>query len=70
MAVKAAAAAAPSSSGSAVTLEDREREHILKVLREIKGVLSGPSGAAARLRLKRTTLQGKMRKLGIDRETL
>jgi len=34
MAVKAAAAAAPSSSGSAVTLEDREREHILKVLRE------------------------------------
>ena len=70
MAVKAAAAAAPSSSGSAVTLEDREREHILKVLRETKGVLSGPSGAAARLGLKRSTLQGKMRKLGIGRETL
>jgi formate hydrogenlyase transcriptional activator len=69
MALKAAGAAA-SSSGQFLTLEDSEREHILKVLRETKGVLSGPNGAAARLGLKRTTLQGKMRKLGIGRETV
>jgi formate hydrogenlyase transcriptional activator len=51
----------------AVKLEDSEREHILKILRETAGVLSGPSGAAERLGLKRTTLQGKMKKLGIQR---
>jgi formate hydrogenlyase transcriptional activator len=53
-----------------VTLEDTEREHILKVLRETKGIVSGPNGAAARLGLKRTTLQGKMKKLGIDQDRI
>jgi formate hydrogenlyase transcriptional activator len=52
------------------TLEDKEREHILNVLRETKGVLSGADGAAARLGLKRSTLQGKMKKLGIDRAAI
>jgi formate hydrogenlyase transcriptional activator len=52
------------------TLEDSERAHILKVLRETRGVLGGPGGAAERLGLKRTTLQGKMKKLGITREDL
>jgi len=68
MAVGAAAAAVVSER--AVTLEASEREHILKILRETRGVLSGPNGAAARLGLKRTTLQGKMKKLGIDRERI
>ena len=49
------------------TLRDRERDHIVDVLRETRGVLSGPRGAAARLGLKRTTLQHKMQKLGISR---
>jgi formate hydrogenlyase transcriptional activator len=49
-------------------LEDSERKHILKVLRETNGVVAGPYGAAARLGLKRTTLQSKMQKLGIDRK--
>jgi formate hydrogenlyase transcriptional activator len=49
------------------TLADAEREHILKVLRETRGVLGGPKGAAARLGMKRSTLQNKMRKLGISR---
>jgi formate hydrogenlyase transcriptional activator len=40
---------------------------ILKALSESKGVVAGPAGAAARLGLKRTTLQSKMRKLGIKR---
>jgi formate hydrogenlyase transcriptional activator len=54
-------------AGSAVTLADLEREHILAVLRETSGVLGGPQGAAARLGLNRSTLRGKMRKLGITR---
>jgi len=71
----AASAAAVASAGSAsgngrsATLEESEREHIIKVLRETKGVLSGANGAAARLGLKRTTLQGKMKKLGITRDS-
>jgi len=50
------------------TLEDAERDHILKALREARGLISGPQGAAARLGLKRTTLNSKMRKLGILRK--
>jgi formate hydrogenlyase transcriptional activator len=50
------------------TLREREREHILDVLRQTHGVISGEQGAAARLGLKRTTLQHKMQRLGISRE--
>jgi formate hydrogenlyase transcriptional activator len=39
------------------------------VLRETKGVIAGPGGAAARLGMKRTTLNDKMKKLGIDRRS-
>jgi formate hydrogenlyase transcriptional activator len=49
------------------SLEAVEREHILRVLRETDWVVSGPSGAAATLGLKRTTLQARMKKLGISR---
>ena len=49
------------------TLRDRERDHIIEILRQTRGVLSGAKGAANRLGLKRTTLQYKMRKLGISR---
>jgi formate hydrogenlyase transcriptional activator len=58
----------PEPSGDDSTLETREREHILKVLRESKGVIAGPHGAAARLGLKRTTLNSKLKKLGIGRD--
>jgi formate hydrogenlyase transcriptional activator len=50
------------------SLEFAEREHILHVLREAKGVIAGPNGAAARLGVKRTTLNSKLKKLGIERE--
>ncbi|HXJ16391.1 MAG TPA: sigma 54-interacting transcriptional regulator, partial [Candidatus Polarisedimenticolia bacterium] len=50
------------------TLRTTERDHIVRVLRDSKGVIAGPRGAAARLGLKRTTLNSKMRKLGISRE--
>ena len=59
------------SDGEAVgpteTLQDAERAHILGVLKQTDWVIGGPSGAAARLGMKRTTLQSKMRKLGIER---
>jgi PAS domain S-box-containing protein len=51
-----------------VSLESAERDHILRVLREAKGVIAGPNGAAARLGLKRTTLNSRLKKLGIERE--
>ena len=50
------------------TLEASERDHILRVLRETKGVIAGAKGAAARLGLKRTTLNSKLKKLGIERD--
>src|SRR6185369_12189731 len=49
------------------SLASAEREHILGVLRETGWVLSGPNGAAVKLAMKRTTLQSKMKKLGIAR---
>ncbi len=55
-------------SSSEGTLESLEREHIVRVLKETRGVVSGPQGAAARLGLKRTTLQSKILRLGIARE--
>jgi formate hydrogenlyase transcriptional activator len=50
------------------TLEDVEREYILRTLRESGGVIAGVRGAAARLGMKRTTLQSRIQKLGIVRE--
>jgi formate hydrogenlyase transcriptional activator len=47
------------------TLDSAERTHIISVLRETAGILSGPNGAARRLGLKRTTLQSKMQRLKI-----
>jgi formate hydrogenlyase transcriptional activator len=58
------------SGESSGTLEDAERDHILRVLREARGIIAGPNGAAARLGLKRTTLNSKMQKLGITREEI
>jgi formate hydrogenlyase transcriptional activator len=50
-----------------VTLQEAERDHIRRVLEKSKWVVGGPNGAAARLGMKRTTLQSKMKKLGITR---
>jgi formate hydrogenlyase transcriptional activator len=51
----------------AVTMEDAEREFIVSALEECRWVVGGPNGAAARLGMKRTTLQSRMLKLGIER---
>jgi formate hydrogenlyase transcriptional activator len=55
------------NSNGIVTLEEIERRHILYVLNQTNWVFSGPNGAAARLGMKRPTLQFRMRKLGISR---
>ena len=54
----------PSSDHS---LDNAERQHIIRILRETAGVLSGSNGAARRLGVKRTTLQSKMQRLKITR---
>jgi formate hydrogenlyase transcriptional activator len=63
----------PAQAGSAASktqskLEDVEREHILRVLREAKGKIGGPGGAAERLGMNRTTLNSRMQKLRISRK--
>ncbi len=50
-----------------VLLTQVERQHILRILRECGGVIAGEHGAAMRLGMKRTTLQSRMSKLGIQR---
>jgi transcriptional regulator with GAF, ATPase, and Fis domain len=65
--LQVAAATADEPPVTAVTLADAEREHILGVLRDTRWVVGGPNGAAARLGMKRTTLQWKMKQLGIAR---
>jgi DNA-binding NtrC family response regulator len=49
------------------TLKEAEREHILRALKEARWVVGGPEGAAARLGMKRTTLNSLVKRLGIDR---
>ncbi|HTQ58711.1 MAG TPA: sigma 54-interacting transcriptional regulator [Candidatus Solibacter sp.] len=55
------------SGPSISTLEEAERQHILRALRRTEWRIAGPKGAAALLAMKRTTLQARMRKLGIRR---
>jgi formate hydrogenlyase transcriptional activator len=52
---------------SSMTLEESERSLILDTLEQVGWVIGGPRGAAAKLGLKRTTLHGKMRRMGISR---
>ena len=58
---------ATASSGAAVTLAAAERQAIERALRESGGKVGGADGAAARLGMKRTTLQAKMQKLGVTK---
>ncbi len=55
------------SSAPVSTLEEAERQHILRALRQTEWRIAGPKGAANILGMKRTTLQARMRKLGIRR---
>ena len=57
----------PASSSPISTLEEAERQHILRALKQTQWRIAGPKGAAVLLDIKRTTLQARMRKLGIRR---
>jgi formate hydrogenlyase transcriptional activator len=59
---------APGTPARVRTLAEVEREHIVRVLRDVNGVVGGPHGAAAHLGLRRTTLLYRMEKLGIARQ--
>src|SRR5713101_783925 len=56
-----------SSTSSISTLEEAERQHILRALKQTQWRIAGLKGAALLLGMKRTTLQARMRKLGIRR---
>jgi formate hydrogenlyase transcriptional activator len=56
-----------SSSTPLATLEEAERQHILRALRQTEWRVAGPRGAAKMLGMKRTTLQARIRKLAIRR---
>jgi formate hydrogenlyase transcriptional activator len=60
-------AVAEPAAANHLTLEAADREHILRTLKETNWLIGGPHGAAARLGMKRTTLQSRMQKLGIER---
>ena len=61
---------ATASASPVTTLKDSERTLIRRTLEEVRWVIGGPKGAAAKLGLKRTTLIHKMQKLGISRPGL
>jgi formate hydrogenlyase transcriptional activator len=61
--LKEAAVQMPSPELS--TLEEMEREHVLRAIRKSNWIIGGPKGAAARLGMKRTTLAYRIRKLNI-----
>lgn len=65
--LKTRASESNSQTNSSATLEEIERKHILSVLDQTNWVFGGPNGAAARLGMKRPTLQFRMQKLGISR---
>jgi formate hydrogenlyase transcriptional activator len=52
------------------SFEAATRAHIVSVLQSTRGIIGGPNGAAARLGMKRTTLNFKLKKLGIEPATV
>jgi len=66
--LKSAQTHAARSNPSTTTLEQTERAAILDALKATSGRIGGLGGAAERLGLKRTTLQNKMRRLGIQKK--
>jgi formate hydrogenlyase transcriptional activator len=57
--------AVQSSQTTLSTVEEMERSHVLRALKESNWIIGGPKGAAAKLGMKRTTLTYRIRKLGI-----
>jgi len=53
-----------------LALQDFEKKYIIEVLKETRGVIYGPKGAASILGLKPSTLQSRMKKLGVNKEDI
>jgi formate hydrogenlyase transcriptional activator len=64
-----AAGAAASALASSATLQELERDHIMAVLNQTRGVVEGPRGAAKILGLHPNTLRHRMQKLGLKRSS-
>jgi len=64
---KAATPKSPTNGILHGVLMETERQHILQALKQSNWVVAGPNGAAARLGMNRSTLQVRIRKLGISR---
>jgi formate hydrogenlyase transcriptional activator len=67
VATEALAPLRDTAASDVATLAEAERDHIMAALKQTNWVIGGPSGAAARLGMKRTTLISRMHKLGISR---
>lgn len=65
--IGAASPAGAGANGAAMTLADVERRHILQTLERLSWRVSGPRGAAVALGLKPTTLESRMKRLGLSR---
>jgi formate hydrogenlyase transcriptional activator len=66
---RAATPQSPTNGALHGVLEETERRHILGALQQCNWVVAGPHGAAALLGINRSTLQIRIRKLGISRAT-
>jgi formate hydrogenlyase transcriptional activator len=55
------------SANNFLTRKEAERQNVLRALKEARWVIGGPTGAAARLGMKRSTLNSLLKRLGIDR---
>ncbi len=60
----------PTHESQSENIEDVERNHVVKVLEDCNWKIRGKDGAAERLGLKRTTLQSRMKRLGIQRPSV
>lgn len=58
----------PAATSGSTSLADSERTAIIQALRQCNGKIRGPQGAAAMLDIKPTTLEARMKKLGIVKE--
>jgi formate hydrogenlyase transcriptional activator len=66
---RAATPKSPTNGALHGVLAETERQQILQALKRCNWVVAGPNGAAARLGMNRSTLQVRIRKLGISRGT-
>jgi len=63
----AAVAIPTETAGRHMNLEEAERAHIVRALKDTNWIVGGPRGAASKLGVNRSTLRSKMIKLGISR---